>query len=378
MRGQVLKRGDTWSYVVDLPPAPDGRRRQRKKGGFRTRKEAEAALAALLTDAQNGKVVEVTRQTVASYLEEWLATVAPSLRPTTVQGYEHAVRHWIIPRIGALRLQAVTPQVLQRMYGELSVSGRLNGNGGLSPRSVKLAHTVMHLALGKAALWRLIPANPAALQLDLPRQVRKPMKTWTAEEARRFLATTADDRLATLWVLLLGTGLRRGEALGLHWDAVDFAASRLAVVSGLVVAKGKPYLSEPKTPGSRRVVHLDRQVVGALRAHRKRQAAERLAAGPGWAESGLVFTTPAGGWLDPNNIHRVFDAAIVRAGVPAIRIHDLRHTFATLALGAGVHPKQSSGDARTRRRVDHARHLLARHGGHAQGRRRAHRQAALS
>lgn len=93
--------------------------------------------------------MEVTRQTVASYLEEWLATVAPSLRPTTVQGYEHAVRNWIIPRIGGLRLQAVTRQVLQRMYGELSVSGRLNGNGGLSPRSVKLAHTVMHLALGR-------------------------------------------------------------------------------------------------------------------------------------------------------------------------------------------------------------------------------------
>ena len=93
MRGQVLKRGDTWSYVVDLPPAPDGRRRQRRKGGFRTRKEAQAALAALITDAQNGKVVEVTRQTVGTYLEEWLATVAPSLRPTTVQGYEHAVRN---------------------------------------------------------------------------------------------------------------------------------------------------------------------------------------------------------------------------------------------------------------------------------------------
>jgi hypothetical protein len=131
VRGQVLERGDTWSYGVDLPPAP-GRRRQRKKGGFRTRKEAEAALAALMTDAQNGKVVEVTRQTVASYLEEWLATVTPSLRPTTVQGYEHSVRSWIVPYIGGVRLQAVTPQVLQRMYGELSVSGRLNGNGGLS------------------------------------------------------------------------------------------------------------------------------------------------------------------------------------------------------------------------------------------------------
>ena len=340
VRGRVFRRGDTWSFVVDLPPAPDGRRRQRKKGGFRTRKDAEAALAELLTDVQKGTVVEPNRQTLADYLEDWLAAARPALRPTTAESYERAVRNWIAPRIGGLRLQAVTPQVLQRFYAELSESGRMNGNGGLGPRSVKLAHTVLHLALSRAAMWRLISANPAALKLDLPRQVRREMTTWTAEEARRFLVATKDDRLAALWVLMLGTGMRRGEALGLRWDAVDLARARLAVVTTLAVANGKPYLSEPKTPESRRVVHLDQPVLAALRAHRKRQAADQLSAGPTWQESGLVFTTVVGGWIDPNNVRRTFDAAITRAGVPAIRLHDLRHTFATLALGAGAHAKQ--------------------------------------
>ncbi|HSH59764.1 MAG TPA: N-terminal phage integrase SAM-like domain-containing protein [Acidimicrobiales bacterium] len=186
--GPVFRRGEMWSFVVDLPPSPDGRRRQRKKGGFRVRRDAEAALAALLTDIQSGSVVETSRQTLAQYLEEWLAAVTPSLRPTTAESYERAVRNWIVPCIGGMRLQAVTPQVLQRHYAELSTSGRRDGSGGLGRRSVKLARTVLHLALERAAAWRMIPANPAAMRLDLPREVRREMTTWTPEEARRFLA----------------------------------------------------------------------------------------------------------------------------------------------------------------------------------------------
>jgi integrase len=340
MQGRVFRRGETWSFVVDLPLSPDGRRRQRKKGGFRTRKEAEAALASLLNDIQKGSVVETSRQSLAEYLDDWLASVAPSLRPTTAESYERAVRNWVVPRIGGMRLQAVTPQVLQRLYTELSTNGRQDGTGGLGPRSVKLAHTVLHLALGRAAAWRMIPANPAAMNLDLPRQVRREMTTWTPEEARRFLHANADDRLAALWVLMLATGLRRGEALGLRWDCLDLDEGRLSVTSTLAVANGKAYLDEPKTRESRRVVRLDAHVTSALRAHRSRQAAERLAVGGAWNEGNLVFTTPLGGWLHPQNLRRSFESAVRRAGVRRIRVHDLRHTAATMALTGRAHPKQ--------------------------------------
>jgi len=344
MRGRVFQRskgrGKPWSYAVDLPERGDGRRRQRLKGGFRTKVDAERALAELLVALEHGTAVDPSRQTLVAYLDDWLAAVAPSLRPTTADLYRGAVRNWIAPRIGGLAVQAVTPKHLQDLYTELLESGRTDGTGGLSPRSVRLAHQVLHLALDRAADWRLIARNPAAAKLDLPRMARRTMETWTADEARRFLAATAGERHGVAWALMLSTGLRRGEVLGLRWDDVDFDAGRLAVTQTLVVAANKVYLSEPKTAAGRRAVSLHPEMVAGLRRRRTAQKEERLFAGPAWQEGNLVFTTALGTLIHPRNLSRDFQAAIRRAGVPPIRLHDLRHTAATLALVGGAHPKQ--------------------------------------
>lgn len=366
MRGRVFQRtkgrGRPWSYVVDLPAGPDGRRRQRLKGGFRTKEEAQTALSLVVADSHRGVVVDATRVTLGEFLDDWLASVSRSLKPTTWEGYAHASRAWIIPRIGGYRLAAVTPEVLERLYADLETAGRVDGTGGLGPRAVRLAHQVLHRSLGQAARWRRIPSNPADAGLHLPRQTRKPFRTWTDDEARRFLAVSAEDRLAALWALFVATGMRRGEVVGLRWEDVDLRGGRLSVVQHVVVVKNRPLVQEIKTPASRRSIVLYPDVVAALRAHAGGQAQERLFAGPAWEDSGLVFTTQVGGVLHPRNVLRSFDRLVERAGVPPISLHDLRHTAATLALKAGAHPKlvqEMLGHARVAITLDLYSHVTA-------------------
>lgn len=365
MQGRVFQRtkgrGRPWSYAVDLPPHADGKRRQRLKGGFRTKDEAQHALTRTLADAQKGIVADPSKVTLGEYLEDWLSSVSRSLKPTTWEGYAHAARVWIIPRIGGSRLTAVTPELLENLYATLEIDGRQDGAGGLGSRAVRLAHQVLHLALAQAARRQRIPANPADAGLHLPRQTRKPFRTWTEVEARRFLESVADDRLAALWILVVATGMRRGEAIGLRWADVDLDAGRLSVVQHVVVAQNRPLVQEIKTPASRRSIVLYPNVVVALRRHAVGQKEERLAVGPAWEDSGLVFTTLAGGVLHPRNVLRAFDRLVARAGVPHITIHDLRHTAATLALRAGVHPKlvqEMLGHARVAITLDLYSHVV--------------------
>ena len=191
MRGRVFQRtkgrGKPWTYVVDVGVGTDGKRRQRLKGGFHTRAEAEKALSELLVQLDKGLAVDPSRQTLGEYLDDWLAAAEASLRPTTAELYRKAVTNWITPRVGSLRLQSVTTKHLQDLYAELLASGRVNGTGGLSPRSVRLAHQVLHQALERAAEWGVIPRNPASSKLDLPPMQRRALETWSAEEARHFL-----------------------------------------------------------------------------------------------------------------------------------------------------------------------------------------------
>jgi integrase len=336
------------------PPAADERR-------FRTKKQAEAALADALSDLHHGVVAEPSRIKLGEYLDAWLASVTPSLRLTAALLYRHAIDRWIKPRLGGLGLNAVTPDVLDPFYAELSTSDRQDGAGGLGSRSVRLAHQVLHKALGRAAARGRMPANPATSDLSLPRQKRPTPASWSAEQARRFLAATADHRLAALWQLMISTGLRRGETLGLAWTAVDLDAGRLAVVQALVVAGGTPIIAEPKTATGRRTVTLHPRVVGALRPHRRLQTEERLLAGPDGRRAAL-FRHRSGRPLPPRNVLRHFYQVTEFADLPRISIHDLRHAAATLALETGVHPKLVSemlGHARSGITLDLYSHATA-------------------
>ncbi len=338
MRGSLLKRGETWSYVLYLGRGPDGKKQQKWVGGFRTRREAEAALTEALERVRTGTWADPGRQTVGEYLEDWLTAVRPSLRSSTATSYEHTLRKWVVPWIGHLRLGALSSAKLSALYGELLRSGRHDGKGGLSARSVAYTHRIVTHALKDAVSWGLLARNPAA-HVDPPRVARPEMQVWTQKEVQRFLVSVADDRLYALWTVLLATGLRRGEALGLRWEDVDLDRRRLSIQRAVTVVDYEIVVSEPKTARGRRSVSIDPTTAAVLVAHRRRQLEERLAWGPAWQDSGYVFTTEDGRVLHPQRVTQVFKRLASEAGLPPIRLHGLRHTAATLALTAGIHPK---------------------------------------
>jgi len=190
-------------------------------------------------------------------------------------------------------------------------------------------HATIRRALADATRWGLVPLR-------------------TAAELRAFLAAVQGDRLYALWLLGASTGMRRGELLGLQWPDVDLGRARVAVRRSLVTVGHEVVVGEPKTAKGRRSVALDPATVAGLKAWRRHQAAERLAWGPAWTDSGLVFTREDGRPLHPREVTRAFSRHVLGTGVPIIRLHDLRHTHATLALAAGVHRRWYRSDSATR------------------------------
>jgi integrase len=216
-------------------------------------------------------------------------------------------------------------------------SGRSDGRGGLSPKTVHYIHTILHRALRDAVRWGRAERNPAAL-CDPPRQERPEITPWGEEEAKRFLVGVRDDPLYALYVLAITTGLRRGELLGLTWSSVDLPRAQLFVSQSLVAVNYALELSSPKTRRSRRVVALDQGTVTVLAEHRAHTFCVRPDNGS-QMESGLLFTRTDGSPIHPHSVSQGFERRIRRLGLPRIRFHDLRHTSATLALSAGIHPK---------------------------------------
>lgn len=212
----------------------------------------------------------------------------------------------------------------------------------LDPRTVNYVHTILHRAFKDAVRWGRLPRNPCAAA-DPPRGGPKSdgFQVWDAPTLRSFLETSgaSADRLHALWVLLATTGMHRGEALGVRWSDVDLDAGRLSVVQTIISVRGKVSIGEPKTARGRRPIALDPSTVAVLRAHRKRMLEERMLAGADFTAEGLVFHRPDGRCLRPEGTSVTFKRRVKKAGLRPLTLKGLRHTWATLALEQGIHPR---------------------------------------
>jgi integrase len=338
MRDGLIKRGDSWYFVLDQPRDPaTGKRRQKWVKGGRTREEAKQARNAAAARGSHWKAP--SRRLVGEYLTEtWLLSVKAKVAPSTFTSYRQNLTH-VANRIGHVRLDALDPPTLDALYADLEA-------GGLARSTVRLLHTQLHRALVDAVRWDLLARNPADL-VDPPKPTRRVLTTWTAGQLRTFLHGVAGDRLAALYQLAAASGMRIGELVALEWPDVHLDGQYLTV-------------RRSKTATGRRRVELDPATIAVLRAHRKRQAAERLAFGAGYRDHGRVFTRPGGEPLNPDAVSIQFKRRAARLGLPPIRFHDLRHGWATMALEAGEHPKvvaEQLGHASVRVTLDTYSHV---------------------
>lgn len=343
MRGHIRKRGNKWNVVLDVGRDENGRRKQRWLSGFDTRRAAHQALTDALSRLQAGNYVEPTRETVATFLRGWIEAQRATVRPSTWRSYAMIVESHIIPHLGSTPLQRLTAASLNAFYADLLTSGGVARKGKpLSPRTTRYIHTVLRKALADAVRWSRLARNVAD-QADPPSTrvtSSREMKTWTAAELRGFLDHVQADRLHAAWTLAATTGMRRGEVLGLRWTDLDLDRARLSVRQTLIAVRYELSFSTPKTKKSTRNVALDSTTVATLKTHRVAQLEERLAFGLGSPTGdGLVFTQPNGEPVHPDRFSGWFQQHIRAAGLPRIRLHDLRHTHATLALSAGIHAK---------------------------------------
>lgn len=268
--------------------------------------------------------------TVEQWLDHWLTAIAVRrLRPKTYENYSCNVRRHLVRLLGHHRLDRLQPEHVEAAWGQLSAEG-------LSPATVLLNHRILSRALTVAMQRGRVARNVATL-VDAPSAVREEVQPLTAPEAKALLQAARDMPNAARWSVALALGLRQGEALGLLWDAVDLDAGTLTVRRALQRQAGKGLvLVEPKSRAGRRTIKLPDALRDALRSHRTWQVERRLAAGNLWEDAGYVFCQPNGRPIDARRDWLAWKALLRSAGVRDARLHDARHTAATLLLQQGV------------------------------------------
>jgi integrase len=341
----VIKRGASWSYVIRVPDPATGVSKPRWVGGFDTEEAAKAARDEARVRARRGEYVNRSASTVADYLAEWVEAHAATVKPKTLAGYRHDIDHYIVPRIGRMRLQALRPAVISRLYRDLAEHGGRDGRA-LSATTVSHIHRTLRKALADAVdVEQLLAANPAARSKRPRSRAAEPVQVWTVQQLAAFLATARSHRLFAFYRLAAYTGARRGELLHLRWTSVNLNAAEVTF-SGSTAVVRRQHVEGTTKGGRSRTVSLDRDTVAVLREHRRQQTEERLAAGSAWNDNdGLVFTSRWGEPLYPDTvtalmtklIYRHNESATPPAGpLPHARLHDLRHLHATTLLLAGV------------------------------------------
>lgn len=326
----------TWELGRD--PATGRRRQKTQVIAARTKTAAKAVWVReqARLDRLGGRTGTPGPLTVGAFLDRWLATKQPRLRPSTYESYGHQIRLYLRPALGTIRLDHLMPAHIQQAIQQWAAGPRADGRAGtLAPRTVQYAVVVLRMALDQAVRWNLIAQNPAAV-VEAPSPAAPPPRWWTAAEAARFLAAAATDELYGIaFVLLFFTGMRLSELLGLRWQDVDWDRAGIWIRQTRTGRRAQ-WVGPPKTRAGQRFIPIDAGTLALLQAHRDRQARCRGQVAGDYQEDDLVVATGVGTPPHPRNLNRSCDRLQAQAGIPRIKLHEIRHTHGSLLREAGA------------------------------------------
>lgn len=339
MKGSIRERSPGHFAIILEQRDPLTGKRKRKWHSFKgTKRQAQIECARLISELNGGSYVEPSKVTVLQFLERWLKHIKPNVSPRTHERYEQIAMKNIAPLIGGKPLLKLKPIEISEAYSSALASGRRDGKGGLSPRTVHHMHRVLFSALDQAERWKMVSRNPAALleKRDRPKIEKKAVRTIDAPATAAVFDAARERRLFIPLVLAAFCGLRRGEITALRWRAVDLDRGQLAVLASSEQMDDGTVREKEAKSGRARTVALPSLAVEELRRWRVVQAQELLRLGTRVHDDWLVVTQADGSALQPRSLTHVVSAFLKEWG---ITLHGLRHSHASHMLASNVHPK---------------------------------------
>lgn len=339
MRGSIKKRGNSWSVIIEMPKdIISGKRKQKWFTVLGNKKDAEKFLTEKLRELDTGTLIENGKMKYSEYLDYWKEKTFYNLEITTKEGYIQKIEKHIKPYLGNIYLENLKPLHLQNFYDEKLKSGKLDGKGGLSTRTVLALHRIIYSSLEQAVKWQLVIRN-VAQAVEPPKAKKYQAKYLTDKQTEELIENSKNTEIYIPIILAIYTGARRGEILGLKWQNVDLEKGIIKIVDNLCVTKNGLIIKQPKTNSGIRTIAISNNLIKILKKHKIKQMENKIKLGEYYKENNMVCCYEDGRPFNPKRFSAKFHELLEKNKLQLIRFHDLRHSHASLLVKLGIKPK---------------------------------------
>lgn len=342
MRGHIKQRGNTWSVIIELPKDTISNKRKQKWYTVNgTKKDAEKFLTEKLRELDTGILIDTKKMKFGDYLDYWKEKTFNNLEITTQEGYVQKIDKHIKPFLGNVYLEDLKPLHLQNFYEEKLKNGKLNSSGSLSARTVLAIHRIIHSALEQAVKWQLVIRNVADA-VEPPKAKKYDANYLTDKQTEELIKIAKQSDIYIPIMIAIYTGARRGEILGLSWSNVNLEKGYIKIIDNLCATKNGLIIKKPKTKSGIRTIAISKELIKVLKQHRIRQMENKLRIGKLYKDNNMVCCYEDGHLYNPKRFSAKFHELLEKNNLPIIRLHDLRHSHASLLVKMGVQPKEIS------------------------------------